>query len=122
MTNIPLEHTTVMINGHVCEEWPDGLKAVSLTGMRNGPVTFKFRAESRSTAFFGQQFTEILQGAVKNFDGSITNNQKGFSIRLSRGTMVTGPSGFTLGNSEPLPMEFVIDFQEILTNSDGFLG
>ena len=138
--NVSLQHTVVTINGHRCEGWaaaadalllpdiqlansergPDGLKLVSSTGMRGGLVTFKFLANSVSRSQFGKWLAEIQKGAVIVFEGSISNSQTGESTRLTRGHMEVGPSGTTLGNAVPPAREFQIDFEEIISNYDGF--
>ena len=138
--NVSILHTVCTINGHRCEGWanaadalslpdiqlansergPDGLKLVSSTGMRGGIVTFKFLANSRSRAQFGKWLAEIQRGAVIVFEGSISNSQTGESTRLTRGNMEVGPAGTTLGNAIPAAREFQIDFEEIISNYDGF--
>ena len=138
--NVSLEHTTVTINGHVCEGWaaaadalslpvlqlanhdvgPDGLKVVSSTGMRGGIVTLKLLANSRSRAFFSQQVAEIQRGAVIVFEGSISNSQTGETTRLERGHMEIAPLGTSLGNGTPPELGFQIHFESIISSYDGF--
>lgn len=140
MPNISLQHTTVTINGHRCEGWanaadafqlpdiqlaqhevgPDGLKVVSSTGMRGGAVVFKFLANSRSRAKFGQWMAQIQRGAAITFEGSAANSQTGESCRLERGHMEVGPAGTTLGNANPPAREFTIIFESVISNFDGF--
>lgn len=138
--NVSLQHSTVTINGHVCQGWaaaadaltmpdiqlaqheigPDGLKVVSSTGMRGGIVTFKFLANSVSRRQFGIWMAQIQRGASIVFEGSIANSQTGASTRLSRGHMEVGPAGQTLGNAVPPAREFQIHFESIISNFDGF--
>ena len=138
--NVSLQHTTVTINGHRCEGWanvadalllpdiqlansetgPDGLKVVSSTGIRGGPVVFKFAANSESRGQFSKWLVEIQRGAAIEFEGSIANSQTGETTRLVRGHMQMGPAGTTLGNAIPPPREFTIVFEQVLGNFDGF--
>lgn len=140
MPNVSLQHSTVQINGHRCEGWanaadalqlpdiqlanhefgPDGLKVVAGTGMRGGPVVFKFMANSRSRAQFGKWMAQIQRGASIEFEGSIANSQTGESTRLERGHMEVAPAGTTLGNGIPAAREFTIIFESVITNFDGF--
>ena len=140
MQNVSLQHTVVTVNGHRCEGWaaaadalllpdiqvanheigPDGLKVVSSTGMRGGPVVFKFLANSRSRAQFGRWYAQIQKGARMTFEGSISNAQTGESTRMERGHIETGPAGTTLGNAVPAAREFTIVFESIITPFDGF--
>ena len=140
MQNVSLQHTVVTVNGHRCEGWanvadalqlpdiqlanheigPDGLKVVSSTGMRGGPVIFKFLANSRSRAKFGTWYGQIQEGARINFEGSISNSQTGERTRMERGHIETGPAGTTLGNAVPAAREFTIVFETVITNFDGF--
>ena len=138
--NVSLEHTIVIINGHRCEGWakqndalslpdievsqsevgPDGLQVSSSTGMRGGPVIFKFQANSRSRAFFGEQMSRIQRGAAITFDGTIQNPQTGLSVRLSRGVLKKGPVGQTLGDGVAPAGVFEFDFETVLSNWAGF--
>ena len=138
--NISIAHAVVTINGHRCEGWanqpdalmfpdvelaasergPDGLKIVSSTGIRGGIVTFKFMANSRSRAFLGDMVARIQRGASIIFEGSVANPQTGENTRLTRGHMQVAPLGTTMGNGIPSAREFQIDFEEIVTNFDGF--
>ena len=140
MQNVSLLHTVVTVNGHRCEGWAavadallfpdpqianhefgaDGLKVVSSTGMRGGPVVFKFLANSRSRGQFGRWYAQLQQGARMTFEGSTSNSQTGEATRLERGHMETGPAGTTLGNAAPAAREFTIVFESIITNLDGF--
>ena len=136
--NFSIEHTTVTINGHVCEGWaddgeaiafpeidliedsvgPDGLLVVSSTGERGGEMMFKFQANSVSVAFFGVQLTRALRGGPVIFSGTIVNNQSGVTTRLEGGVMKNAPMGQSLGKGTPKQQEYTIRFQSILTNYD----
>ena len=138
--NVSLLHTTVRVNGHTCEGWaaaanalelpdiqvanhevgPDGLKVVSSTGMRGGMVTYRFQANSRTRAFFGDLFTQILQGRAVEWEMSISNSQTGESTRAERGHVEVGAAGTTLGNGTPPAREFQIHYESVLTSYDGF--
>ena len=140
MASVSLNHTVATINGHRCEGWanaadalqlpditvaahefgPDGLKVVSSTGVRGGPVVFKFMANSRSRQKFSQWLAQIQRGASIEFEGSIANAQTGETIRLTRGHMEMGPAGSTVGNAIAPAREFTIVFEEVIGNFDGF--
>ena len=142
MPNISLLTNVVTVNGHRCEGFakvadalslpeiqvanhevgPDGLKVVSSTGMRGGPVVYKFQANSRSRGQFGTWFSQILKGARMTFEGSISDSQTGETTRLERGHMETGPAGTTLGDGIPAAREFTIVYETVLPNYDAFVS
>ena len=139
--NVSLENTVVTINGHVCEGWadddsalsfpninlvnettgPDGLLAVSSTGMRGGPMVLKFQANSASTKFFGTLLSRRLRGIPVQFSGTIVNTQTGVTTRLEGGVFKDAPLGQSLGSGTPNQQEFTIIFQVILTNRDAMV-
>ena len=140
MPQVSILHTTCTINGHRCEGWaagadslllpdiqvanheigPDGLKVVSSTGMRGGPVVFKFLANSASRGQFGTWYSQIQKGARIDFEGSISNSETGETTRFERGHMEVGPAGTTLGNATPPAREFTIVFETVVSNFDSF--
>lgn len=133
-----LEHTVVRINGHRLGGWADeedafmlpdidlyettrgadGKMLANSTATRGGEVTIKLLANSPSTAFFMQQWAQIVQGGRVEFNGSWSNSQSGASGRFQRGVMKKGPAGQTLGKSAAATREFVFDFESILATYD----
>lgn len=138
--NVSMAHTTHTVNGHRCEGWAggnnalevpditlaetevgaDGLLVTASNGMRGGVVTYRFLANSRSRAQFGKWLAQIQKGAAIAFEASSSNSQTGETTRFSRGVMVQGPTGTTMGNAVPPPREFQIYYESIITNFDGF--
>ena len=139
-TNVSITNTVVKINNVTIEGFAaqadalsmpdieviteevgaDGLLLVSSTGMRGGLVEFKMQVNSSGYEWFGQQFTEILQGAVKNFEGSVSYTELGLTVRLNRGAMKMGASGISLGNAIPAARVFGIYFETVLGNFAAF--
>ena len=138
--NISMEHVTAIVNGHTCEGWAadagaltlpdltmanvetgaDGLALFSSTGMKGGVVTYKFMASSVSRKQFQRWMTQIVNGAVIEFEGSIAHAQTGESISLARGAMLVAPFGTTIGNTTPAAREFQIHYERITPNFDSF--
>ena len=136
--NVSILHTTVTVNGHVCEGWaavadaltfpditlsnsevgPDGLRVASSTGMRGGVVGFKFQSNSRSRAQFSRWSSQVQKGATIIFEGSWSNAQTGENGRLDRGTMETMRPGTTLGNAAVGSQDFMINFESVVGNYD----
>ena len=133
-----IEHTTVELNGHVCEGWSededafmvpdielaniirgaDGkMLAISLSN-RGGEITLKFLPTSRSAAFFAQQAAQIRLGAAVIFNGQSVNSQTGVSLRMERGVLKQAPMGQTQGKGAAAAREFVFEFESLIPNYD----
>ena len=139
MTNYALRNTTVIFNAHRVQGWSsdedalmvpeiavatveigaDGLVMAQDTGDLGGEVTLKLLATSLSTQYFMQQHELIKRGARVQWNGSIDYGGINTRVALRVGTMLTGPSGQTLGKTRAAPRQFVFHFQEINKNVDG---
>lgn len=139
--NFSLFQTTMILNNHRVEGWSededalmmpditlgttvrggDGLMLTQSTGDLGGEVTIKLLAHSKSCQFFMQQHELIRRGAQVIWNGSIDYGAIGARVVLRAGSMLTGPSGQTLGKGRAQTRQFVIDFQEIAKNYDGGL-
>ncbi len=134
--NVSTWHTTAILNGHTCQGWartdnaielpdiqvtenevgPDGLKVSSHLGNLGGNVILRFLPNSPSVSFFGHQFSQVQQGKVVEFEGTVNNSLTGLQTTLTRGTFETGPSGLSYGDGIPGPVEFTFHFERILTD------
>ena len=140
---LSLKDTTVILNGHTLVEslpeqtvngWSEDTDALTLpdafefasvrrgasgdmaafsTGDRGGPVSLKLLPNSPSVPFLMQQVTAILNKAVVIWEGKVEHKLTGYSVTLTRGVLMSGPLGYTMGKGEVGNLTFTWEFEEI---------
>lgn len=134
MADFSLESTRVVLNGHAVTGWSDDGDALMLpqdielavakfgadgrmttvgTGQKGGEVKFTLLANSPSAKFFMNSVASILNGAIIEWNGSVTY-PNGVTVTLTRGTLSTADFGQTLGKGDVRNLPFVWNFERVI--------
>ncbi len=136
---LSLHETTFIINEHKVQGWSEDAGALTLpdafefatvrrgatgdmvafsTGDRGGPVSLSLLPTSPSLSFFMKQVTAIREGKRVIWEGSVEYTPTGARVDLTRGILMSGPLGFTLGKGDVGNMTFTWEFEDIVPNFD----
>ena len=132
---LSLHETKVMLNGHEVQGWsedsgaltlPDAFEfatvrrgatgdmAVFSTGDRGGQVSLSLLPTSPSVPFFMKQLSAIREGKRVIWKGSVEYTPTGARVDLTRGILMSGPLGFTMGKGDAGNMTFTWEFEDII--------
>lgn len=129
-----IENVSVVLNGHTVQGWSDDADALSLpnidlanvvrgadggmvstsTGEKGGPVIFKLRPNSPSTAFFMNALAAQQNGASVSWNGLIRDSQNQTNAILTNGVLMNGPLGQTMGKGSTANREFTFEFELVV--------
>ena len=135
MQLINMKDTVIEFNGHEVKDlsedadaltMPDSFELASVRrgatgdmvafsmGDRGGPVAIKLLPHSRSLPFFMQQLAVLRDGGIVIWDGEVKNPRAGWSFKLERGVMISGPLGHTMGRNDVANQTFTFEFEDII--------
>ena len=135
MQLINMKDTTITLNSHEVKDLSEDADALTMpnsfelatvrigatgdmvafsTGDRGGEVAIKLLPHSRSLPFLVQQLGVLRNGGVVIWDGEVKNTKAGWSFKLERGVMLSGPLGHSMGRNDVANQTFTFHFQDII--------
>ena len=137
---LSLHETIFMINEHKVEGWSEDAGALTLpdafefatvkrgatgdmvafsTGDRGGQVSLSLLPTSPSVVFLMKLVNEIHKNRKRViWEGSVEYTPTGARVDLTRGILMSGPLGFTMGKGDVGNMTFTWEFEDITPNFD----
>ena len=136
---LSLHEAIVILNEHTVQGWSEDTGALTLpdafefatvrrgatgdmvafsTGDRGGPVSLSLLPNSPSVPFFMKQLAAIRDGKRVMWEGSVEYKPTGARVELTRGILMSGPLGFTMGKGDVGNMTFTWEFEDITPHFD----